>query len=286
MKRILFAFPVLLILFSSCGTSKNSNLTANQKIVPNIDLSHWKVQIPLKNEEAKVISVRPPEIENYANIDVLKEFMYPDSTDGSIVFYAYPAQTTGNTKYSRTELREQMEPGSDKVNWTFKQGGYMKVTLSVPEVSKDEKGKYHKIIIAQIHGRLTNEQKELIGQKDNNAPPILKVYWQDGKIRVKTKILADKKVNDIDILKKEAWVDDEGYYFQRTVNNQKVTIEVIVTDGRMEVILDGREKAIYNDKSIKRWGIFENYFKTGNYFNSRDEGSFGKVKIYELEVSH
>ncbi len=41
----------------------------------------------------------------------------------------------------------------------------------------------------QIHGRLTNEQRDLIGQKDNNAPPILKIYWENGKIRVKTKVL-------------------------------------------------------------------------------------------------
>ena len=72
---------------------------------------------------------------------------------------------------------------------------YMKGKLAMENVSKDSDGKYHKVIIMQIHGRLTNEQRDLIGQKDNNAPPILKIYWQNGKIRVKTKELKNLACN-------------------------------------------------------------------------------------------
>ena len=32
--------------------------------------------------------------------------------------------------------------------------------------------------------------------------------------------------------------------------------------------------------------IFENYFKAGNYFQSRDEGAFARVNYYSLEVTH
>ena len=116
--------------------------------------------------------------------------MYNDSLRGAIVFHAFPSQsTTRNTKYSRSELREQMVPGENNVNWTFKQGGYMKGKLSMKEVTRDADGKYHRVIIMQIHGRLTNEQRDLIGEDDNNAPPMLKIYWDNGKIRVKTKVL-------------------------------------------------------------------------------------------------
>ena len=41
----------------------------------------------------------------------------------------------------------------------------------------------------QIHGRLSDVQRKLIGAKDNNAPPILKIYWYKGLIRVKSKYL-------------------------------------------------------------------------------------------------
>ena len=36
----------------------------------------------------------------------------------------------------------------------------MKAKLSMKEVTKDADGKYHRVIIMQIHGRLTNEQDQ------------------------------------------------------------------------------------------------------------------------------
>ncbi|WP_291966580.1 polysaccharide lyase family 7 protein [Maribacter sp.] len=255
--------------------------------LPQIDLNNWKVTIPEGSGKGGAISVAPPEILNYATNEVLKPYMYNDSTKGALTFYAYPTSaTTANTKYSRSELREQMVPGNDNVNWTFKQGGTLSAKLSVDEVSRDKNGKYHKVIILQIHGRLTNNQKELIKQKDNNAPPVLKIYWQNGKIRVKTKKLKYADVNAMGILHEEAWTDDEGFNFEEEVGFGKFQIEVKVTDGKMVVSLNKNEYAVYDDFNMKRWGVFENYFKAGNYFQSRDEGSFAKVSFYELEVKH
>ncbi len=287
MKNSLSKFFGFLFLFALISTSCSTQKSAMNKKskVAQIDLTHWKVTIPTPRADGKAMEVSPPEIFDYATNPVLKEFMYNDSSDGSIVFHAYPGSTTSNTKYSRTELREQMVSGSNSTNWTFKQGRRMKVKMAIDNVTKDEKGKEHRIIIAQIHGRLTNEQKEMIGQKDNNAPPILKIYYDKGKIRVKTKILKDHSAEDKDILDKKAWGDDKGYNFETPIEKgQRFTLEIIVTDGRMEIKLNGFQKAVYDDKNIKRWGIFENYFKVGNYFQSRDGGAFGKVKIYELEV--
>jgi len=255
--------------------------------IPNIDLSHWKVTIPEGEGKGGAISVKPPAILDYANNKLLRPFMYNDSTVGALVFHAYPTNaTTANTKYSRSELREQMEPGNDNVNWTFKQGGILKAKMAMGEVSRADNGKYHKVIIAQIHGRLTNEQRNLIGQKDNNAPPMLKIYWQNGKIRVKTKVLKYAGVDQKGILFKEAWTDDKGKNFEQEVGFRKFTIEVKVTDGKMVVSLNNSEFFVYDSLSIKRWGIFENYFKVGNYFQTRDEGAFASVKLFELNVAH
>ncbi len=266
-----------------CATAKSAGGKNNR--VANIDLTHWKVTIPTARADGKAMEVSPPEIFDYATNPVLKEFMYNDSSDGSIVFHAYPASTTANTKYSRSELREQMVSGSNSTNWTFKQGRRMKAKMSIDQVSKDENGKEHRIIIAQIHGRLTNEQRDLIGQKDNNAPPILKIYYDKGKIRVKTKVLKNHSAADKDILDKKAWGDDKGYNFDTPIEKgDRFTLEIIVTEGRMEIVLNGFQKAVYKGKDMDRWGIFENYFKVGNYFQSRDAGSSGKVKLYELEV--
>ena len=250
--------------------------------LPEIDLSHWKVTIPVGNPT----EIGPPEILDYANNEELKPFMYNDSASGAIVFYAYPNTSTANSSYSRSELREQMVPGDNNTNWTFAQGGRMKGRLAMDEVSRGEDGKYHKVIVMQIHGRLTNEQRDLIGQKDNNAPPMLKIYWQDGKVRVKTKVLKNPSLTGNALLYEEAWTDDEGYTFKQEVGFKPFTLEVKVESGKMVVSLNNQEFQVYDNVSIKKWGIFENYFKAGNYFQTKDNDAHAAVKYYELEVSH
>lgn len=262
-------------------SSKKKNKRKKYRL-PEIDLSHWKVTLPV----GKPDEVGPPEILDYAKNEKLKPYMFNDSISGAIVFYAFPNTSTANSSYSRSELREQMVPGENNVNWTFEQGGTMKGRLAMEEVSKDSKGKYHKVIVMQIHGRLTNEQRDLIGQKDNNAPPMLKIYWQDGKVRVKTKELKNPSLTGNALLYEEAWTDDEGFTFKEEVGFRPFTLAVKVESGKMVISLNNSEFAVYDNLSIKKWGVFENYFKAGNYFQSKDEGSFARVKYYELEVSH
>ena len=88
------------------------------------------------------------------------------------------------------------------------------------------------------------------------------------------------------MLKTDAWGDDEGIYFKEEVGTDKFTLEVIASDGRLEVVLNDAEKLVYEGIHMEKWSVFENYFKAGNYLNTKDEGSFSKVKYYDLEVSH
>lgn len=292
---LFFSFTLTVSVAQSHDNSKTETVKKERKRkkkkrkkykLPKIDLSHWKVTTPAGNGK-KPQEVSPPEILDYATNEDLLPYMYNDSVRGAIVFYAYPSKaTTANTKYSRSELREQMEPGNNNVNWTFKQGGKMKGKLAIDEVSRDKNGKYHKVIIMQIHGRLTNAQRDLIGQKDNNAPPILKIYWKDGKIRVKTKILKNRNASDEELLHEDAWGDDKGFTFDQKVGFKKFRLEVRVSEGKMTIVLNNNEFKTYENIHMKKWGIFENYFKAGNYFQSRDEGSYAKVRYYTLEVTH
>ncbi|WP_321373244.1 polysaccharide lyase family 7 protein [uncultured Draconibacterium sp.] len=251
--------------------------------LPDIDLSNWKVTLPIGNPT----EVLPPEILDYATNETLKPFMYNDSIEGALVFYTYPGASTANSSYSRTELRELMNPEDyGKTNWTFAQGGYMKGTLAMADISEDDAGNYHRTIIMQIHGRLTDEQRDLIDAKDNNAPPILKIYWAFGNVRVKTKVLKNLDASYEELLETDAWGDDDGYTFSEPVGFEKFTLEVKVSDGRMEVILNGKESVVYDDIHIEKWGVFENYFKAGNYLVTHDENAFSKVKYFDLEVNH
>jgi hypothetical protein len=288
--RIYLLLGLFLIITSlSCQKSSDDTLeiiTPEEEVdyeLPDIDLSNWKVTLPIGNPT----EVLPPEILNYAENETLKPFMYNDSIEGAIVFYTYPGASTANSSYSRTELRELMNPEDKGItNWTFAQGGYMKGTLAVSDISKEDEGNYHRAIIMQIHGRLTNEQRDLIGAKDNNAPPILKIYWNNGFVRVKTKVLKDINASYEELLETDAWGDDDGYTFPQSVGFGKFTLEVKVSEGRMEVVLNDDESVVYDNEHIKKWGVFENYFKAGNYLVSLDENAFSKVKYFELEVNH
>ena len=246
-----------------------------------IDLSHWKVTLPIGNPS----EVEPPEILDYSNVDILKPYMYDDQEERALVFHTEPGSTTANTSYSRTELREQMVPGSNSTNWTFAIGGRMKGTLALDTISKDASGKFHRTIIMQIHGRLTNDQRNEIGEDDNNAPPVLKIYWNDGRVRVLRKVLKDVNVSYPDILRTDAWTD-EGFWFNERVDKEKFTLEVIVEEGKMKVILNDNEELLFDDIHIEKWNVFENYFKAGNYLITTDIGSFATIKYYDLVVEH
>lgn len=290
--KLLLIALIFTVSFSVYAQNSSSSIMVKKKVtkkyrLPKIDLSHWSVTVPAEGKDGKPVTVGSPAILDYGDNTELKPYMYNDSIKGALVFFAYPTNaTTANTKYSRSELREQMKPGDNNVNWTFAQGGTMKGKLQMGEVSKEKDGKYSKVIIMQIHGRLTNEQKQLIGQKDNNAPPILKIYWQDGKIRVKTKVLKNPSATGKDLLYTDAWGDDKGFNFKEEVGFNKFTLEVRVSRGKMVIVLNNNEFKVYEDSNIQKWGIFENYFKAGNYFQSRTDGTFAKVNYYELTVSH
>jgi len=250
--------------------------------LPNIDLSNWKVTLPIGNPT----SVRPPEILNYATNEVLKPYMYNDSIEGALVFYTKPGSSTANSSYSRTELREQMVSGSDHTNWTFKQGGKIKGRLRMDDISSDSSGKPHRTIVMQIHGRLTDEQRDLISQKDNNAPPIMKIYWVNGFVRLKSKILKDSNMQIPDVLYTSSWGDDTGYTFPIEVGYDPFTLEIIAGDGFMEVVLNETYKHSYTGINIEKWGVFENYFKAGNYLSTTESDAFARVKYFTLEVTH
>ena len=256
--------------------------TNTSYLLPDIDLTNWKVTLPIGNPT----SVRPPEILDYATNDVLKPYMYNDSIEGALVFFTKPGSSTPNSKYSRTELREQMVSGSDDRNWTFSQGGTIKGRLRMDEISSDSNGNPHRTIVMQIHGRLTDEQRDLIGEDDNNAPPIMKISWLNGYVRLNSKELKNPNAEVPEILHTDAWDNDSGYTFPTYVGYDPFILEIRAGNGMMEVVLNDKETKTYIGNSIEKWGVFENYFKAGNYLGTTDENAFARVKYYSLEVNH
>lgn len=295
--RLVFLCFFGFVLFA-CTEHKNDELEVSEPILvqptptptptpptyklPSINLNNWKVTLPIGNPS----SVKPPDILNYATNELLKPYMYNDSIEGALVFFTKPGSSTPNSSYSRTELREQMVSGSDHTNWTFKQGGKIKGRLRMDEISSDSSGKPHRTIVMQIHGRLTNAQRDLINESDNNAPPIMKISWLNGYIRLNSKELKDPNAHLPEILHTNAWDDDDGYTFPVKVGYEPFTLEIIASENKMEVILNETHSIVYQGNSITKWGVFENYFKAGNYLSTTDKNAFARVKYYLLEVKH
>ena len=282
-------FSLVFLLFFACHKDEHTNSEDTEVEqadiwykLPDINLTNWKVTLPIGNPT----SIKPPEILGYATNDVLKPYMYNDSIEGALVFYTKPGTSTPNSSYSRTELREQMVSGSDYVNWTFKQGARIKGRLRLDEISNDSSGNPYRTIVMQIHGRLTDTQRDLLGQKDNNAPPIMKIYWANGYVRLKSKVLKNPNAVEPEILHTSAWGDDDGYTFPVEVGYDPFTLEIIASEGRMEVILNDTYSRVYQGTDMEKWSVFENYFKAGNYFQTKDENVFSRLKYYMLEVMH
>ena len=85
--------------------------------------------------------------------------MYDDTSDGSLLFYTFPNTSTTNSSYSRTELRELINPENSRDNWTLKEGGKMTGRLKIVSISQDDdSGNYHKVIVMQIHGIISQER--------------------------------------------------------------------------------------------------------------------------------
>lgn len=256
----------------------------------NIDFSNWKLTLPVdENNNGSPDEYQPSQLINngYRTLEAVIPFMYDDTTDISIVFYTYPDVSTTNSNYSRTELRELINPGNARENWTLAEGGEINGRLSVDSVSENNETSddYHKVIVMQIHGIISEEDMDIHGFSSNNGPPLLKMYWKDGYIWSHKKSLVNENTEGDDLLETSSstWSDikdNMGY-----VGFEPFNLKIIASDAKLEITLNDGESLIYEDVSLDKWP-FENYFKAGNYLTSTHPDAFSKVKYYELTVIH
>jgi hypothetical protein len=262
----------LLVLFASTA------FIGHAQKGPKIDLALWKLTIP----EGAVTTYKGAKLLDYSeNLDIQK-YMFNDADNKALVFNV-SSSIRAKKPLAKTELKEQNSFGGD-AGWTFKQGAVLKTVLKMEEVSK-KNDNYSRVIFAQIGGRLKEEQVSLIGAKDKNAPAILKIYWDNGFIKLRSKRIANPATTGNDLLKEESWIDDDGFTFKKQVGFDKFTLQIVIKEGKMEVSVDG-EKKVYSGDNYDKWGVFDNYFTVGCNPQGEDAVSSAKVKFYSLEVSH
>jgi hypothetical protein len=265
----------------------------NEETTPkfaNIDFTNWKVTLPVdKDNNGKPDEYKPSTLINngYRDLTAVKPFMYDDTSDGSIVFYTFPDISTTNSSYSRTELRELIDPNSSKENWSLNEGGTMEGRLKMVSITKETQGsnEFHRTIIMQIHGIISPEDMAKHGFSSNNGPPLLKMYWLDGEIIGYKKSLKDENTNGDDLLETSSatWTDIKhnfGY-----VGYEAFDLKIVASNGKLEVQLNNDTPHVFQDVSLSKWP-YENYFKAGNYLVSTDSNAKAYLKYYSLNVSH
>jgi len=159
----------------------------------DIDFTDWKVTLPVdENNNGSPDEYQPSELVNfgYQTLAPVQPFMYDDTEDESLVFYTFPDISTTNSSYSRTELRELINPSNSRENWTLLEGGTMQGRLKVDDISENSNSSdmYHRVIVMQIHGIISQEDMDIHGFSSNNGPP-LKLQTILGTILKKTLVM-------------------------------------------------------------------------------------------------
>lgn len=264
-----------------------------EPVYADINFSNWKVTLPIDaNNNGSPDEYQPNELKNfgYQTLESVQPFMYDDADDSSLVFYAYPDVSTTNSSYSRTELRELINPENARENWTLLEGGEMTGRLKVKQVSQSEESNYdyHRIIVMQIHGIISEEDMNTHNFTSNSGPPLIKIYWKDGFIWCHKKSLVDENTSGTDLIQpysvaNHLWTDVKnnlGY-----VGYEPFNFRITATDAKIEVQLNNDTPIIYQDTSLDKWQ-YENYFKAGNYLISTQENAYAYIKYYNLSVTH
>jgi hypothetical protein len=128
----------LILLLAGCAAASLAD-------AGGIDLSHWKLTLPESDgSSAEPKELTPEELRGYSS-----EWFYL-AADGGIVFRApVGGAHTAHSHYARTELREQLVPGNNIVNWTSTDNATLIARIKVIEVPEAS----GQVIVGQIHGK-------------------------------------------------------------------------------------------------------------------------------------
>jgi len=267
MKKGFLAFVCIALM----GAQNTTNLP--------IDLWNWKLELPTGYKASDW------KLSNFQNDRFSRPFFYFDHSDSSLVMKAFPSEGTSKAKYTRCTLREQVQAGSNEKNWTMKEGGSLYAEFKVDSITKNEKGKYDKTILFQIDGRTTAKQTKEMRLAKPISLPMVKIYWQDGYLKIVRKVLKDEGTAGEALLSKASWKEDNARHSRAKIGFEKTKISIEAKRGKVVIKINDEKPIVYRDLSISQW-YFENYFTAGNYLQSKAPNCYSSVKFYKLEVNH
>ncbi len=224
----------------------------------NIDLSHWKLTLPicaLGLPDSSPLEIPAAQLATgYTNAPC-----FTTDSLGEIIFWC-PVNgiTTKGSEYPRTELREVINPANDNVCWGAAGTHILDVRCRVSQVPSSQK-----VIIGQIHSY------------SGKAKPLIKLQFFKNRIEALVKE-SPTKGKDIKFTFPEVGFDKDFDY------------QIKLQDGLLSVTVNGTTQAINIFNRAPEWANQTFYFKAGAYAQD-NEGSASEgacVVISRLKTSH
>lgn len=169
---------------------------------------------------------------------------------------------TANAKYPRSELREQMVPRSDRINWLIAGRHVQRGTFIVDELPSGLGGAVSKTVAAQIHGV--------------NAPPPIKVQVARN---------SAGRVYLYGIYNAAPAGDSFAGTLRDIALGEPVDYVIEVADNMLTLTVNG---ALLDRVDMAPWADIPMYFKAGNYVQNTAATATGRavVRHTRLAVEH
>jgi hypothetical protein len=226
----------------------------------NFDLSHWKLQLPtaggiLTCTGGSVDEVKPAPLVGFTNA-----YFYT-GTDGAMVFWApINGATTSGSSFPRSELREELSPGSDSVNWTPYGTHILDAQCKVLQVPSTKK-----VIIGQIHGF------------SSAALPTVKIYYNNG--------------NTYGTVKTNSTDDNSDHQFPSVSVglSNSITYEIKLVNGLVSIVINNHTNSLNIFQSDPNYTNETQYFKAGDYCQdnscSNPSNDGARVAFYAVSLN-
>ena len=253
----------VLLLLTLAGTTPLRGQVLNSNLPPggNFNLTNWYLGLPVDSTNgtaggsASILATQL--IGGYSNA-----LYFYTGPDGAMTFWArVDGATTEGSSYPRSELREQIIPGENNINWRGYGTHLLTAICKVTEVSSTKK-----VIIGQIH------------TKTGDARPLVKLQYNNGTIEALVKIYPDDNLSNA----------DHKFYYQNVGLNNDINYAIQLENGLVTVTVNGLSQSTNSFLSHTNWAPQEFYFKAGSYCqdNVGPSSEGARVAFYSLARSH
>lgn len=217
-----------------------------------LDLTDWKITLPVDDPDEsgeQPLEIRQPELDTYA---LSPWFKVTSTCDGVQFRNPVNGVTTENSSYSRSELREMSDNGTEHASWSSNSGTH---TMVIEQAIKNLPNDKPHVVVGQIHD--SSDDVTVFRLQGSN------LYVTDGNTSTHHLITDDYQLGT------------------------KFEAKFVVSDGEIDAYYNGEyQTTIEADFS---GGYFKaGAYTQANCGNSSpcSTDNYGQVMIYDLTVTH